>query len=777
MEGVGDVPRFGAQLKDAFRPVNAWVANGISWLDDIQQFYRERSAIEREYGARLNALAKKYFDKKARKSSTLSVGDTPAMTPGSLESASVTTWTTQLTTLESQAAEHERFSSDLIANLADPLKVLSARYEEIRRRHAEYAVKLEKEKDASSADLRKAKAGYDGVCQEVEIRRKKVESASDYAKQKAQNSYHQQVSDMHNVKVTVDVVKTSSANTYVIAINVANKQKERYYHEYVPELLDNLQDLSQTRTAKLNSIWSVAVQLETSMFTRSSDSLRHLDQDIARNNPILDSAMFISHNAGPWQEPPDMGFEPSPIWHDDGNIVVDESAKIFLKNLLGKSKVQLKELRQEVDKKRREVEGLKRKRESVRAGRDNTDEVELVRAILAMQEELHQIDRRRLAAEVETSTIVSAVGDVSLGARSHNFKSQTFKIPTNCDLCGDRIWGLSAKGFDCKDCGFTCHNKCELKVPAECPGEQSKEEKKKLKLERQEAAHVSHAPTPTNGGPPEGVAEMPALSRSNTMNSLSSGYAANTYRSLSTTGSLKPPTEEPVPDKGPEPVKPAAASSKPSTLAKKNRILAPPPAAYVTEPPAQGEPKTSSPELPARNNRGSNGSFAKSKPSEQKGKMLYPYKANGEGEITVNEGEHVVILEPDDGSGWMLVRHGVSEGLVPTSYVEARSPSSPIHVPPTIDRPSSTYSNSSASLGGGSGIKKKGPAVAPKRGAKKLKYVEALYEYEARSDAEWSMNEGERFVLVNRDAGDGWADVEKGGVVKSVPANYIQDVS
>lgn len=27
-------------------------------------------------------------------------------------------------------------------------------------------------------------------------------------------------------------------STYIISINVTNKQKERYYHEYVPELLD-----------------------------------------------------------------------------------------------------------------------------------------------------------------------------------------------------------------------------------------------------------------------------------------------------------------------------------------------------------------------------------------------------------------------------------------------------------------------------------------------------------------------------------------------------------
>jgi hypothetical protein len=61
------------------------VGNGITWLDDIQQFYRERSAIEKEYSAKLNALAKKYYEKKAKKSSSLSVGDAPAMTPGSLE--------------------------------------------------------------------------------------------------------------------------------------------------------------------------------------------------------------------------------------------------------------------------------------------------------------------------------------------------------------------------------------------------------------------------------------------------------------------------------------------------------------------------------------------------------------------------------------------------------------------------------------------------------------------------------------------------------------------
>ena len=118
----------------------------------------------------------------------------------------MTTWTTQLTALENRAAEHERLSSDLVNSVANPLKALSAQYEEIRKQHAEYAAKLEKEKDASLAELKKVKNGYDAVCQEVEIRRKKVDSATDYGKQKAQNAYHQQLSDMRNVKVILGIL-------------------------------------------------------------------------------------------------------------------------------------------------------------------------------------------------------------------------------------------------------------------------------------------------------------------------------------------------------------------------------------------------------------------------------------------------------------------------------------------------------------------------------------------------------------------------------------------
>lgn len=554
-------------------------------------------------------MAKKYYEKKTKKSSSLSVGDTPAMTPGSLESASLTTWTTQLTTLESTAAEHDRFAGELVNQLAEPLKVVGGRFEEVRKRHAEYAEKLEKERDGSYSDLRKTKAKYDTACQELESKRKKTESAFDFGKQKAQNAYQQQISEVNNVK-----------NQYLIQIRVTNKLKEKYYHEYLPDLLDSLQDLHEFRTLKLNSVWTLAAQLEVGMLDRSTKFINHLFQEIPRNLPTLDTMMFVRHNVGPWQEPGDRIFEPSPIWHDDDKMIVDETAKVFLRNMLSKSKGQLSELRREVDKKRRDLEAVKKTIQQIREGKEKRDEVLVVSQKFSTQEELHRVDRQRLTAEMEMLAITTAVGDVTVGAKSHNFKSQTFKIPTNCDLCGERIWGLSAKGFDCRDCGYTCHSKCEMKVPAECPGEQNKEERKALKARRQEAANAGKASSATNNG-----ADAPQLSRSNTMNSLSSGYAASASRSI--TGGPRTPTEEKT-----------SSLDRTGTLggatgqAPKRRVIAPPPTTYISELPGNG----------------ANGSSSLAPPSrEQKAKMLYAYDANSEGEISVPEGRDLVVLEAD----------------------------------------------------------------------------------------------------------------------------------
>lgn len=327
--------------------------------------------------------------------------------------------------------------------------------------------------------------------------------------------------------------------------------------------------------------------------------------------------MFVRHNTANWQEPGDYSFEPSPVWLDDPDMATDEPAQNFLRNILLKSKGSMSQTRTELDQKRNEVENARKARQAIREGRDKRDEVECVRAVFGLMEQMHEVEHRKTIAEVEVLTITKAVGDVSIGAQNHNFKNETFKIPTNCDFCGDRIWGLSAKGFSCRDCGYTCHSKCQMKAPADCPGESNKDERKKLKAERQAAAA---APTvPMNGGGQEN--DLPRLSHISTadsMNTLSSGFSATAHRSISGTTIAAAPDDGASLDGAPKPA--------PST--RKPRILAPPPTTYV------------SPD--------SNGAEAEALTSPKgHGKMTYSYEKNAPGEISVQEGSDITILEPD----------------------------------------------------------------------------------------------------------------------------------
>ncbi|KAI5310590.1 hypothetical protein KEM55_004917 [Ascosphaera atra] len=731
-------PSFGAQLKDSFKPVNAWVSLGIEWLDELQSFYRERSAIEKEYSQKMVQLCRRYHERKAKKSSTLSVGDTPTMTPGSLEAASLTTWTTQLQAIETEAQDRDKYASELISQVADPIKLHSMRFEELRRAHAEYAAKLEKERDASYSDLRKTKGRYDSICQEVESRRKKAESSSD--KSKAQAAFQQQIEEMNNMK-----------NTYLIAINVTNKLKERYYNEYVPEVLDSLQELNEIRVSSVNESWLTAMNLEKAVLQKQTDQVMHVMSEIPRNDPKLDSMLFAQHNVPTWSEPPDIPFEPSPIWHDDATMVTDDNAKVYLMNVLSKSKSSVNDMKAEADRKRNEVEDQKRLRHEVRAGKNKGSEIQVVHNLFSKQEELHDVDRKLLTSAVEIAIITTTVGDITVGAQRHNFRPQTFKIPTNCDLCGERIWGLSAKGSDCKDCGFTCHNKCEMKVPADCPGEMNKEEKKKLKAMRQESAANRNVSTGTTGSSVDISASANGstdnvnhtLRRQDTMASLSSQMSASSASGglgRSMTGMSGNTMDNVV----------AGSMRRGST----NRALQPPTSQFAKS----GESPFNAPT----------------------GRVLYAFTANDPDECSVGAGEEITVIEPDDDSGWTRVRAGNKTGLVPTSYIEIHKINR--SATPEAARPGSNRSNASSAslanslstaLASSVGGKRRGPAVAPRRGAKKLQYVVALYDYAARTDAEFSFEEGDKFVLVNRDSGNGWSDVEKDGVVKSVPANYV----
>ncbi|KZZ91623.1 Src-domain containing protein [Ascosphaera apis ARSEF 7405] len=663
---ISNSPFFGAELK---------VSLGIEWLDDIQSFYRERSAIEKEYAQKIIQLCRRHHERCSRKFGTLSVGETPTMTPGSLINGSLETWRTQLVAVEKSAQDREEFAGELVKQVADPMRWRAMNFEELRKAHANYANTLEKERDDSYADLKKTKDKYDAVCQELENKRSKAQSAYDRGKDKAQMAFQQQMEEMNNMK-----------NTYLIAINVTNKLKERYYNEYLPEVIDGLQVLNESRVSALNGYWTLAMKLEKTTLEKNTEQVTTVISEIPRNDPKLDSLMFAQHNIPQFAEPPDMAFIPSPVWSDDAVMVTDESAKVFLMNVLTRSKANVNKLKADADSKRSEVEVQKKGLQMARNGEIKASQLSVTNGLFDTEHQLHKLDRKLLECAAEIAIITAT---------------------------------------------------CEMKVPASCPGEMSKEDKKQLKARRQEEVSKRNAAkTASNGdlstvnGSSENVGSR--LTRQNTMTSLSSRTSATGLnRSVSGSNGI----DEVISESG------GASTARRSMLGP----------------------------LPSHK------SSAEGPFSAATGKMLYTFTAKDPEEVSVDSGVEVTVIEPDTGSGWTRVRKGSSTGLVPTSYLDLSSHSAD-QKRPTSNRSnasSASFANSLHSNGTISG-KRRGPAVAPRRGAKKLQYVIALYDYEARTEAEFSFSEGDRFVLVNRDSGNGWSDVERDGVVKCVPANYVQ---
>ncbi|XP_014287385.1 beta-chimaerin isoform X1 [Halyomorpha halys] len=52
--------------------------------------------------------------------------------------------------------------------------------------------------------------------------------------------------------------------------------------------------------------------------------------------------------------------------------------------------------------------------------------------------------------------------------KPHNFKTHNFKGLNWCEFCSNFLWGFSAQGVKCEDCGFSAHFKCSEKLPPDC---------------------------------------------------------------------------------------------------------------------------------------------------------------------------------------------------------------------------------------------------------------------------------------------------------------------
>lgn len=124
----------GNEIKDGFKKTDKWVKANIGFIGEMESFYRQRALIEREYADKLQKLTSESFQKVSKLSPTLSVGEEPSITPGSLECASVVAWKEVLIQTENISKEKRTLANNFEVNVAASLNKLQNKYSAIRDR-------------------------------------------------------------------------------------------------------------------------------------------------------------------------------------------------------------------------------------------------------------------------------------------------------------------------------------------------------------------------------------------------------------------------------------------------------------------------------------------------------------------------------------------------------------------------------------------------------------------------------------------------------------------
>ncbi|ANB13557.1 Bzz1p [Sugiyamaella lignohabitans] len=644
-------------------------------MDDIQSFYRERAAIEKEYATKLVALSSKYFEKKAKLSTSLSVGDTPQVTPGSLENASLVTWTEILTETEQIGKEKQRLAQEFTISIADQIHGLELRFDEVKKKYVNCHEDVVKRREDIYSSHKKAKVDYDASCQKMEDTRMKASKSYDKSKEKANKKMEGKEHDMNKAK-----------NHYLIKINVANRVKDKYYREDLPEILDGLQGVNEARVSLLNSFWKQAISLEKANNQRCITNLDKMTEVVEQNIQTLDSAMFVKHNLKQWKEPTDFVFVPSPIWGDDETMATGDDEELrYLRKRLADSRTKLSNETKNVESKLETYKQLVDAKKNMSSISASNQTALLSKHLMALQSVM-AADTMRLVENVEVETIELATSDKDLSS-----------VPVEQTVTKRGLFG-----------------------------------RKKT---------VRTATGTSNGS---GDADS-ALARTSTSSSL-----GRTVSRRSTTSSTTANSTDKHKHSFMSGILGRRGTHKPGSKSNASNEVA---AAAHTDPFGAGGDQTSS------HSQGT-----------QYATALYAYSADGEDEISISEGQRLEVIEEDDGSGWINVRHGSEEGLVPASYVQL--------LPMTATIPKSVSNDSLVSGGVAGGApgsaKKKGPTVAPKRGGKKVQYMIALYDYDATAPDELTIRAGDKILVVGEDVGDGWTQGELNAMSGTFPTAYAK---
>ncbi|KAL0072954.1 hypothetical protein F4703DRAFT_1901465 [Phycomyces blakesleeanus] len=433
---------FGTDLKNHAPAIIEHVGDGIQSLNQMRNFARDRSHIEREYAQKLESLAKKYKQNSRSRSNDLATNDNDW---NDSPSTCLATWNTLI-------AQTEQVSK---ARFQLSIKAIISRKEDARKKHIAFYQRLKSDREKSYTEKDKAKQAYDDSCAEIEIIKAKIDKGTG-----DQDKYQKQL----------DIAMSECGNRknlYILALGVANAERAKYFEEDMPKLADYLEKLNDSRILALQDIFIRYIDCEVQALSTSLDhhniTLAFIRSAIGTGDPG-ETAANVRFSYIPWNGGVNAA---EAIVDRDSNLTTNESDIIFLNNRLIKDKKQLDTITNELSRYSSEADELKYRVDAIQS----KGSLEYDKAMELLMESLRNITlqtTQMVKVKSEIEVIVQNIGDEGLKTTGHDFKPVHSQFPTTCDLCSNTIWGLSKQGFTCRACGFNCHAKCEMKITPNC---------------------------------------------------------------------------------------------------------------------------------------------------------------------------------------------------------------------------------------------------------------------------------------------------------------------
>lgn len=82
--------------------------------------------------------------------------------------------------------------------------------------------------------------------------------------------------------------------------------------------------------------------------------------------------------------------------------------------------------------------------------------------------ECDTLDSKKPLITYETTPAIDNNLQSNKYSKPHGFKVHTFKGLNWCELCANFLWGFTAQGVKCDDCGVIAHSKCSERIPNLC---------------------------------------------------------------------------------------------------------------------------------------------------------------------------------------------------------------------------------------------------------------------------------------------------------------------